>query len=294
MAMTEEQVRILDRVHQINYDMLSALDTIAKKHDIPYFLAYGGLLGAVRHHDFIPWDNDVDVQITRKDLDRLIPYLREELDGDLYEVLMPEDYGEGHYLDMVPRIMYKKAMVNVFPEAYNEYYQYKSCRIVLDFFLLDKYPDTFRANLDLTRLKFTYGLLLGKRYNGSRDMSMPWPNGFYRFAAGVLRVAGKLFNTRKLMARTNRLARKYENAPEGTRLVVTNDTLSTFRKFFPAEVYAGTTEVPVRDRTFPGPKDPDKALTIMYGDYMKLPPEEEQIPHVFNLVMSAETFTFEG
>ena len=96
------------------------------------------------------------------------------------------------------------------------------------------------------------------------------------------------------MEKTKRLARKYEDAPEGTRLVVTNDTLSTFKKFVPAEVFEGTSEVPIRDRTFPGPKDPDKALTIMYGDYMKLPPEEEQIPHVFNLMMSAETFTFEG
>ncbi|MBQ4001620.1 MAG: LicD family protein [Lachnospiraceae bacterium] len=294
MAMTEEQVRILDKVHQINFDLLEALDTIAKRHDIPYFLAYGGLLGAIRHHDFIPWDNDVDVQITRADLDRLIPFLRAELDPEKYEVLMPEDYGEGHYLDMVPRIMYKKAMVNVFPEAYNEYYQYKSCRIVLDFFLLDKFPDTFSANMTLTRLKFIYGLLLGKRYNASRDMSTPWPNGVYRFAAGILRVLGKLCNTRRLMNKTNRLARKYENAPADTRLVVTNDTLSTFKKFFPAEVYAGTTEVPIRDRTFPGPKDPDKALRIMYGDYMELPPEEERIPHVFNLMMSADTFTFEG
>ncbi len=294
MAMTEEQVKILDRVHQINFDLLCALDTVAKRHGIPYYLAYGGLLGAVRHHDFIPWDNDVDVQITRADLDRLIPFLREELDPEFYEVLMPEDYGEGHYLDMVPRIMYKKAMVNVFPKEYNEYYRYRSCRIVLDFFLLDKFPDTFWGNFTLMRLKFIYGLLLGKRYNGSRDMSTPWPNGVYRFAASVLRVLGKPLNTRKLMEKTIKLARKYENAPEGTRLVVTNDTLSTFKKFFPAEVYDGTTEVPIRDRTFPGPKDPGKALTIMYGDYMKLPPEEEQVPHVFNLMMSAETFTFEG
>jgi lipopolysaccharide cholinephosphotransferase len=292
--MTEEQVKILDRVHQINFDLLCALDTVAKRHGIPYYLAYGGLLGAIRHHDFIPWDNDVDVQITRADLDRLIPFLREELDPEFYEVLMPEDYGEGHYLDMVPRIMYKKAMVNVFPKEYNEYYRYRSCRIVLDFFLLDKFPDTFWGNFTLMRLKFIYGLLLGKRYNGSRDMSTPWPNGVYRFAASVLRVLGKPLNTRKLMEKTIKLARKYENAPEGTRLVVTNDTLSTFKKFFPAEVYDGTTEVPIRDRTFPGPKDPGKALTIMYGDYMKLPPEEEQIPHVFNLMMSAETFTFEG
>ena len=148
--------------------------------------------------------------------------------------------------------------------------------------------------MTLTRLKFIYGLLLGKRYNGSRDMSTPWPNGVYRFAAGILRVLGKLCNTRRLMNKTNRLARKYENAPADTRLVVTNDTLSTFKKFFPAEVYSGTTEVPIRDRTFPGPKDPDKALRIMYGDYMELPPEEERIPHVFNLMMSADTFTFEG
>lgn len=60
-------------------DVLVEFDKICKKHDIPYFLYGGTLLGAVRHKGFIPWDDDLDVAMRRADYDRLMKILPDEL-----------------------------------------------------------------------------------------------------------------------------------------------------------------------------------------------------------------------
>ena len=70
---------IMKRAWAAELQLLSFLDRLCKKLDIPYFLDYGSLLGAVRHKAFIPWDDDVDVSMYRKDFRRLLAYIDVEL-----------------------------------------------------------------------------------------------------------------------------------------------------------------------------------------------------------------------
>lgn len=58
--------------------LLSVFDEVCKKHDITYYWAYGNLLGAVRHKGFIPWDDDIDVFVTRKDYIKLCSIAKKE------------------------------------------------------------------------------------------------------------------------------------------------------------------------------------------------------------------------
>lgn len=60
-------------------DILKAVDKICRTHNIPYWLSSGSLLGAVRHGGFIPWDDDLDIEVLREDYHRLLPILRREL-----------------------------------------------------------------------------------------------------------------------------------------------------------------------------------------------------------------------
>ncbi len=70
---------LLRREQMIMLEMVTELDRICTKHDIPYFLFWGSLLGAIRHDGFIPWDDDLDVGLSRKDYLKLMKILPDEL-----------------------------------------------------------------------------------------------------------------------------------------------------------------------------------------------------------------------
>lgn len=69
----------LRRQQLVMLDLVKELDRICTKHKIPYFLYGGTLLGAIRHNGFIPWDDDLDVGLLRKDYLRLMKILPDEL-----------------------------------------------------------------------------------------------------------------------------------------------------------------------------------------------------------------------
>ena len=60
-----------NEIKEIQLGILDYVDEICKKNDIPYFLSYGTMLGAVRHKGMIPWDDDIDISLYRKDYERL-------------------------------------------------------------------------------------------------------------------------------------------------------------------------------------------------------------------------------
>lgn len=62
----------LDEVHALDLDMLIAIDQYCMENDLKYYLAYGTLLGAVRHGGFIPWDDDADIVMMREDFEKLV------------------------------------------------------------------------------------------------------------------------------------------------------------------------------------------------------------------------------
>lgn len=70
---------LLKANHQLNLELLSFVDNICKKYDLEFWLDYGALLGAIRHNGFIPWDDDVDMSMMRKDYDKFFEVLPKEI-----------------------------------------------------------------------------------------------------------------------------------------------------------------------------------------------------------------------
>lgn len=69
----------LEKIQNTVYQILVDFDNFCAKHNLTYYLTYGTLIGAVRHQDFIPWDDDIDVSMPREDYDKLLNELSNEL-----------------------------------------------------------------------------------------------------------------------------------------------------------------------------------------------------------------------
>lgn len=93
-----------DQLHQLQQlltRMLGDIAAVCEKRSIPYYLVGGTALGAVRHGGFIPWDDDVDIAMHRKDYDRFRICFQEEL-GKKYYIQTPEE--TDGYTSLIPRI----------------------------------------------------------------------------------------------------------------------------------------------------------------------------------------------
>ena len=75
----------LRKLQLIELDILKEVDRICKKHHIIYYMAEGSLLGTIRHHGFIPWDDDLDIMMLRKDYDKFLELAPHEI-GKEYEI----------------------------------------------------------------------------------------------------------------------------------------------------------------------------------------------------------------
>ena len=82
MAYNEYDKKTLDKLHNVELELLNEFVRICDKNKLTYFLVGGSLLGAVRHSGFIPWDDDIDVGMPRKDYDKFLKIVTKELKDD--------------------------------------------------------------------------------------------------------------------------------------------------------------------------------------------------------------------
>ena len=70
----------VDDLREIEMEILDHIDRVCRKHKIRYYLEAGTALGAVRHKGYIPWDDDLDIIVPRRDYRRLLKVLSKESD----------------------------------------------------------------------------------------------------------------------------------------------------------------------------------------------------------------------
>lgn len=251
----------LKKVHKELLSLLIEVDRICGKYDIPYYLSYGTLIGAVRHKGFIPWDDDLDIQMLRKDYDRFCEVCKQELDGKKF--FLQTQKTDKHYNWVYGKLRLKNTS---FIRAGQEHIKQHD-GMFLDILPLDNMPvNKCKHKIALFICKLCRKVLwsqVGKKAESNNIMRMLYKVLSFiprSFAIFIFEFFAKLDNDKE------------------TDFLVSNNT---FCQIYKREWYTERIKIDFEGYTFWGPKKYDEILSTVYGDYMKLPPLEERNGHCY-------------
>ena len=242
--------RVMAQLRQRQLTILNTFDEICRKHDLRYYLMYGTLLGAVRHNGYIPWDDDIDVAMPIEDYLKFLKIGQQNLPENMF---LQTDMTDSYHA----RFFAKIRMNNTAFVPQESLTSKKHVGIFIDIFPLYKRPPQQNS---LKKIRIKLGniidtVLIDKRERNklSRMIFLP----FYILPSKLLaKLRYKLWN----------LQSDYYYEFE------CND-------YYPIEIFESTIDLIFEDRAYPAPKDYDKVLRTLYGDYMQLPPEDQRVTH---------------
>lgn len=257
-----ENIRVLQMVC---LDILKEIDRVCAKHKILYWLDGGSMLGAVRHHGFIPWDDDLDIQMFRDDYNRFLQ-------------IAPQELGENYFLQTektdpdYPLFFAKVRKNNTFLDE-QQLDQFKIHKgIFVDIFPIDRMP---MGNLKIKQHRL-YLWFLFRLYFQTGKRTIPVSSVLSRpiisFCLRHIRL-----NKAKLRNYINKIYTKY-NLREQYRYT-SSWTMSQKKNWlYKKEWHESFKKVQFEDMMVDIPVMYDEILTNQYGDYMTPPPKEKQIP----------------
>ena len=118
-------------------ELLEAVDLVCKKYDIPYWLSSGTLIGAVRHQGFIPWDDDLDIEMLREDYLRLMKVLPEELPD---KFVLQTHETDPNYISNYAKVRDMNSYLEE-TNAYDRIWKYQG--VYIDIFSLERIPFSY-------------------------------------------------------------------------------------------------------------------------------------------------------
>ena len=279
---TDEQKAKLHEIQGIELKILREVDRICKKYNLHYSLSGGTLLGAIRHKDFIPWDDDIDIDLKRDDFNKLLSVLPDEL-GDEFEFVNYNEFGEYH-CDFIPRIYYKKSKaVNSFSTdggKNNFANDPRMNRIFIELYCLHD-TDTKLVKSQIFKVKMIYGLAMGHRL-------IPTDSSGYSFMqkaqVAVLTTLGKMMPMKTIYKMYEDCVNSVKTG-EGDLYFKPSVPLPVqHRNVFPKNFFASYTEVPIRNDMAMAPAEYIKVLEYLYTNWESLPKEKDRHPGHFELL----------
>lgn len=248
-------------------ELLIEFDRVCKKNNIKYILFAGSALGAVRHQGFIPWDDDLDVALLREDYDKLMSLNAAEWDDKYYMQCEFSNHWPLHFSKLrknnttclekfhpKDNKMHQGIYIDVFPidnASNNEFVrkiQFLASRVVI---AKTKYAQGYETNSLLKKVVMNVGRLLPLHpfYKLATLKNNKDTQMVHSFFGGSIRYAKGFF----------------------------------FRKWFEE-----TIELPFEKIMIPISKEYHEMLSMQYGDYMVLPPEQERKQKIHAILVDIE------
>ena len=242
----EELLKMVQEVHKICVD-----------YNIKYTMLAGTMLGAIRHKGFIPWDDDIDLGMTWDNYNKFIKIMS-ELNHPWLELEFPLDKNYCYFLKV-----YDKNTTFIQSQR-----QEKSRGVFIDVFPIVHSGDTIKeVNRRISKCSFYKAMLLRKMYkieeSSLREIILSFVARFY---------------TKKYVYK--RIMELYEESNK-TKSVFSSILFSRLKDTMPTELYESVQLYDFENIRLYGVNDYHKYLSDQFGDYMRMPPKELQIPHHF-------------
>ncbi len=262
MSIYENDSQFLDDLHKIQVKLLAAFAECCNRHDIQWWIDFGTLLGAIRHEGkFIPWDDDLDVSMTREDYRRFLE-VAHELPSDIFVQTAATD---PHYDIYMVEAKLRDCNSTFIENPEGKYHQ----GVYIDIFPYDKtFRDSaqrkkhhrqYKSRIVGYRQNVVTSLPLWKDMRPLRKVLLSLKYRFISIEKEERRVLDRYKKDSNWVWRPT-LASKIDDTP------IENSALFPLKKM----IFEGVT-VTV-------PSDCDAHLTALYGDWQKLPPEDQQKP----------------
>ena len=264
------ELKIKD-IQRISVEILVYIDQICRENQIEYSLFYGSLIGSERHQGYIPWDDDLDIILTRPNYERLIQLLKND---DSYKLLSFETRDNYRYC-------YAKLVDPNTKAVTKQYYSGEDpdLGVFVDIFPFDGFPENpeerkqFGDLCELYRANMMFTLNHSYAISRSKVKAMVKRVIYYPKYRRLLEKGNYSFWKNKY----EELVRKYPI--EQTKYCGYMEFINEVWGVFPIEWFEHYEDVEFEGHKFKAIRDRKKFLELRYGDYMKLPPKEERISH---------------
>lgn len=249
----------LKSIQNILLAYLLEVDRICKKHNIKYFLGGGTLLGAIRHHGFIPWDDDADIMMLREDYDKFCKIAKSEMPASM--TFQTNENDKNCFYE------FAKFRLNdtVFATGFAKNHKQMHNGIAFDIFCHDKTANSkLGQKIHMSMTLFTRALVFNKWNNRKAENNSKIQTFFTNFFKVVFPLRFSLWLERKTL---NFFKRK-----KNAKYLYDGMGRNIYNGSFPINYLDEAIYVNFEGYKLPVPKEYDKYLTFLYGDYMQLAP----------------------
>jgi lipopolysaccharide cholinephosphotransferase len=266
--------RFLTAAQDVGNGLLAALGDACQAAGVDYYLFYGSLLGAVREGDWIPWDDDVDIAMFRDDFETFRLVANDHLPA---RYRFSDARSDPAHITPIPRILDLQTerpsastlRKNPSPEVVH---------VGLDIFILDRAPHGDRAHAQWRRRIRRLEKLVVATGTTARGV-LTRPGSPTKKAAELAGVAASRLRSSTAWRERYVDACRANETHRARYVSLTNGwTLRTRELMFHENDIRPAAPVRFGAATIPGPANPDKILTQIYGDYMTPPPEAQRQP----------------